>query len=214
MRHTIIKLSMVVSILLFTQKPLAADESVPLLPQVIDGLNDRYAQKRCRSLERLLAQSKSMNEAAKLVCVNDFFNRIPYQSDIAAWGTKDYWAAPLETLIKGRADCEDYAIAKFYTLLRMGVPQEKLYLTYVKLPKTGEAHFILTYYASEDAVPLVLDNRNLKIYPALFGESFEPVYRFNLTAFVAYHEGKEQRLPMEGMKFRKWQDLKQRMRML
>ena len=214
MRKAIVKVSMIVSALLFTQKPLAAVEPASLLPQVIDGLNDRYAQKRCRSLERLLAESKSMDEAAKLVCVNDFFNRIPYQSDIAAWGKNDYWAAPLETLIKGRADCEDYAIAKFYTLIRMGVPQEKLYLTYVKLPKTGEAHFILTYYASEDAVPLVLDNRNLKISPARFGERFEPVYRFNLNAFVAYHGGKARSLPMEGMKFRKWQDLKQRMHML
>lgn len=214
MRKTIVKTSMLLSTLLVVQKPLIAVEPVPLLPQVIDGLSDRYAQKRCYSLKRLFEKSKSMDEAAKLVCVNDFFNRIPYQSDMVAWGKADYWAAPLETLIKGRADCEDYAIAKFYTLLRMGIPQEKLYLTYVKLAKSGKPHFILTYYASEDAVPLVLDNRNLEILPAPLGEAFEPVYRFNLKAFVAYHNGGERSMPMEGMKFRKWQELKQRLRLL
>ena len=44
----------------------------------------------------------------------------------------DYWASPLETLDKGRGDCEDYAIAKYFSLLAAGVPVARLRLVYVR----------------------------------------------------------------------------------
>jgi predicted transglutaminase-like cysteine proteinase len=205
---------MVLSTLLYAQK---TSETVPvtkLLPQVIEGLNDRYAQRRCHSLQRLISDNRTLAELEKLVCVNNFFNQIPYTPDIKIWGKSDYWATPQETLIQGQADCEDYAIAKFYTLVHMGVPQEKLYLTYIDQGEGKVAHFVLTYYESEDAVPLVLDNRNLDIVPAVFSNRFKPVYRFNLNEFIAYHEGEEHRVPMTQMKFRKWQEFTQRMQSL
>lgn len=212
MYKAFIKLSLVASTMLFAQKTSPALD-IKALPQIIEGINDRYAQKRCGSLGELIEQNRGLDDMAKLVCVNNFFNQIPYQSDIAIWGEKDYWAAPLETIMKGRADCEDYAIAKFYTLVQMGVPQEKLFLTYIKRHGEREPHFILTYYESENAVPLILDNRNIDIVPAMFGDSFEPAYRFNLKDFVAYQEGREhRRVPMDQMKFRKWDELTQRMR--
>lgn len=218
MYRTIVRLSVLAGTLLYAQKLTdnvrLPDVTAPL-PQVIEGLNDQYAQRRCISLQRLIKDNTTLNETAKLACVNTFFNQIPYRSDRGTWGRSDYWASPLETLVKGAADCEDYAIAKFYTLLRLGVAPEKLYLAYVRVGDDKTPHFVLTYYASQDAVPLVLDNRTPEIRPAVFDEHFEPVYRFNLNTFVAYRDGKAYRsTPMDRMKFRKWQDLNRRIRRL
>ncbi len=214
MRRTIVRLSLVLSTLFVAQKPLHAMESAPAPKRTEKELGDASAQQRRNALSQLVESHKTAPVTEKLSRVNDFFNQVPYQSDIANWGTKDYWAAPLEMLSRGRADCEDYAIAKFFTLLQMGLPQEKLYLTFVRLPGSGELHFVLTYYETPDAVPLVLDNRSLQIRPSLFGESLQPVYRFNLKEFVSYHEdGTQRHRAMEGMPFRKWQELTRRMRL-
>ena len=180
----------------------------------MDGLNDKYAQRRCLTLQRLIAENKNLDINTKLFCVNNFFNRIPYQSDMKSWGREDYWAAPLETVVKGRADCEDYAIAKFYTLIEMGIPQEKLFLIYLKRQDTLAPHFVLAYYESETAEPLILDNRNTDITSCRLGEDLIPVYRFNLKTFIGYYEGRERTLPLAQVKFKKWHELNRRMQHL
>lgn len=42
-----------------------------------------------------------------------------YADDPVVYGVSDYWASPGEFL-KGRADCEDYAIVKYFSLLQLG----------------------------------------------------------------------------------------------
>ena len=79
-------------------------------------------------------------------------------NDQALWEKKDYWATPIETLSIGGGDCEDYAIAKYFTLKQLGVDESKLRLTYVKAIELNQAHMVLTYFENKRAVPLVLDN--------------------------------------------------------
>ena len=79
-------------------------------------------------------------------------------NDQALWEQKDYWATPIETLSIGGGDCEDYAIAKYFTLKQLGVDESKLRLTYVKAIELNQAHMVLTYFENKRAVPLVLDN--------------------------------------------------------
>ena len=64
--------------------------------------------------------------------INNFFNKIPYLDDIKVWGEKEYWATPLEFLAKAKGDCEDYVIAKYFSLGNLGIAYEKLYFSYVK----------------------------------------------------------------------------------
>ena len=52
--------------------------------------------------------------------MNRFFNNIRFRSDQKTWGKEDYWALPREFLNRGIGDCEDYAIAKYITLRRLG----------------------------------------------------------------------------------------------
>lgn len=118
--------------------------------------------------------------------VNDFFNRhIEFGDDQQIWGQSDYWATPMETLAKGKGDCEDFTIAKYFTLLNMNVPIESLRLVYVKARIGGpsssiqQAHMVLTYYPSPEAEPLVLDNLISEIRPASRRRDLEPVFSFN-----------------------------------
>ena len=110
---------------------------------------------------------------------NDFFNQVPYASDMANWHVEDYWATPVETLGSFGADCEDYAVAKYLTLKELGVPVARLRITYVRALKLDESHMVLAYYARPDAEPLILDNLVPEIRPASQRPDLEPVYSFN-----------------------------------
>ncbi len=141
------------------------------LESILSRAEQRYgelgaAKSRLGDWGRLLEQGGTLDEAAKLRAVNDFFNRsLRFTDDIEIWQQEDYWATPVEALVKGAADCEDYAIAKYVTLRRLGVASDKLRITYVKALRLNQAHMVLTWYASPGADPLVLDNLIGEIRP-------------------------------------------------
>lgn len=135
---------------------------------------------------QLLGDGKALSERDKLRKVNDFFNRrIAFDDDISIWQQTDYWATPLETLGTGRADCEDFSIAKYYSLLALGIPVGKLRLVYVRAHLEGpagpyvQAHMVLAYYATPGAEPLVLDNLRPEILPASRRTDLSPIFSFN-----------------------------------
>lgn len=118
-------------------------------------------------------------ELEQLELVNDFFNQARFASDSELWGAEDYWATPVELLAKNAGDCEDYAIAKFYTLVHAGFDEDKLQISYVKALELNQAHMVLAYYASPESEPLILDNIKPEILPASQRDDLEPVYSFN-----------------------------------
>ncbi len=135
------------------------------------------AKGRMQAWASLISDNRSKPETNKLQLVNSFFNKVPYVSDQQHWGKKDYWATPAEMLASNGGDCEDYAIAKYFTLVAMGVDSNKLKITYVR--SISEAHMVLTYYAQPNAVPLVLDNLIPHIKPATQRPDLKPIYAFN-----------------------------------
>lgn len=135
---------------------------------------------------KMLAEGSTRSEAEKLRRVNDFFNRrIAFDDDFSIWGQSDYWATPIETIGNGRADCEDFSIAKYYSLINLGIPVAKLRLVYVKALQNGpngpiqQAHMVLAYYASPSTDPLVLDNLIPDIRPASRRTDLSPIFSFN-----------------------------------
>ena len=97
---------------------------------------------------------------------------------IRAW-VDDYWATPVEFLATDGGDCEDFAIAKYFTLRALGVPTDRMRITYVKAITLNQAHMVLAYYPSPGAEPLVLDNLIGEIKPASQRTDLVPVYSFN-----------------------------------
>ena len=123
---------------------------------------------------------KAHPENEKLRLVNDFMNLTQFVDDLKHWGKEDYWATPIEFLSTDGGDCEDFSIAKYFTLRALGVPDDRLRITYVKETVIyNQAHMVLAYFPTPDAEPLVLDNINPTILPASRRTDLVPVYSFN-----------------------------------
>jgi len=153
--------------------------SVELLAEAQQEFGDE-AEQRLLDWQQLYQDLRNADESEQLRAVNHFFNqRVNYISDEKHWGQKDYWATPYESLTTHGADCEDFVIAKYYTLKELGVEVEKMRITYVKALRINQAHMVLTYFPTPDAIPLVLDNLIGKIYSADRRKDLEPVYSFN-----------------------------------
>lgn len=165
--------------------------------------------------QNLIAASDGLTEPEQLERVNNFFNHnISYQDDFSTWQKTDYWATPLETLGMRVADCEDYTIAKYVTLMKLGVPIERLRLIYVKAqignPGSSlfQAHMVLGYYPSPDAMPLVLDNLVTDIKPATQRTDLRPVFSFNSDGLWVGNKRASQADP--GARLSRWRDVLER----
>ncbi len=169
----------VISSLLFLQVDA---ESIRLSKADIEKLGKKYgpeAKQRLQAWQDLLVTLADVDEAAKLEGVNDFFNQVRFLDDIVHWKKKDYWATPVEFLITNGGDCEDFSIAKYYTLKELGVAVNKMNLAYVKALTYNQAHMVVTYYKTPRSTPLVLDNIDGRILPATKRPDLLHVYSFN-----------------------------------
>jgi predicted transglutaminase-like cysteine proteinase len=170
-----------------------------------------------RDWQGALGDVRNSSEMEKLRYINSFINgRITFVDDQTAWGVNDYWATPVESLARAVGDCEDYTIAKYFSLRYLGVPVSKLRLTYVRARIGGpastitQAHMVLAYYSEPDAEPLILDNLISEIRPASRRVDLAPVFSFN-TEGVWMAGGQPQPASGSGGLTR-WQDLLNRMR--
>jgi predicted transglutaminase-like cysteine proteinase len=138
--------------------------------------------------------------------VNSFFNRLEYSTDLAIWGAEDYWATPSEFLASNSGDCEDYAIAKYFTLKELGVPVVQLRLVYAKTWKSSVAHMVLAYYSAPGADPLILDSLQNGIELASKRPDLIPVYTFNDEDILILQQGAPP-IRLGATSTRKWRDV-------
>ncbi len=168
--------------LLLAAIPAVPGDTVLLTETQIQAIGRQYgsgAVRRLRQWQTLMLRNKQRSEREKLRLVNDFFNRLRFVDDIDHWKRRDYWATPVEFLATRGGDCEDFSIAKYFTLRELGIPAHKLRITYVKALKLNQAHMVLAYYPSPEAEPLILDNLIPEIRRASKRTDLLPVYSFN-----------------------------------
>lgn len=201
----------------FTTVTVGANFDVVLTDRQLAAAETKYglpARKRLGAWLDLMASNKQKTDEEKLELVNNFFNQILFVSDLDHYGVVDYWATPLEMLGSGGGDCEDYSISKYFTLLALGVPIDKLKITYVKATGYGlqnAAHMVLTYYSTPGAMPLVLDNLNPEIKPADKRLDLTPVYSFNGDGLWLAKERGAGKSVAGGNKISLWRDMMARM---
>lgn len=172
----------------------------------------KQAYDRLIAWEELIRQDRSSNDLDKLKKANQFFNsRIRFENDYNVWGVEDYWATPIEFICKSAGDCEDFAIAKYFTLKAMGVPDEKLKITYVKALQYNIHHMVLTYYSEPEAEPLVLDNLVDSINPASKRTDLAPIFSFNGSGLWTAKQRGQGKMAGGANRIRLWQDLLQKM---
>jgi len=182
--------------------------------KIIRALEQNYgarAGKRGNAWVKILTQSNALTEMEKLKKVNRFFNYFRFIDDIKLWGVKNYWATPIEFIGVNGGDCEDYSIAKYYTLLELGVPDEKMRITMVKALRLNQYHMVLAYYDTPGSVPLILDNLDGAIKPATKRNDLLPVYSFNGTQLWLNKEKGRGVLAGNSKRLKRWTSLKQRL---
>ena len=194
--------------LLATNPSLAGEFA--LSKQILTKIENQYgdyARRRLVSWRNLINNHQQLNDLVKLEKVNNFINSLEFVKDIDHWGKEDYWATPLQMLASNGGDCEDFSIAKYFTLREMGIPAERLKLTYVKALRLNQAHMVLTYFPSPGADPLILDNLVGEIRPASERDDLQPVYSFNGDGlWVAKSRGGQQRVG-KSKRLSRWQEV-------
>lgn len=163
---------------------------------------------------RLIEESRTLPDSDKLNKVNSFFNRrVLYETDAVVWQQEDYWATPLEFMGRATGDCEDFAIAKYMTLLMMGINNQHLRLVYVRY-KSGAtapiAHMVLGYYPQPTEEPMILDNMISSVRPASQRSDLSPVFSFNSEGLWAGSATTSSADPTARLS--RWRDVLERMR--
>jgi|TARA_R110002012_G_scaffold252806_2_gene431767 predicted transglutaminase-like cysteine proteinase len=183
-------------LILFLTGTLSSAQTVNVkFEKLISLLHEQYNPVRAAvglKMQKMLENLKGADEIEKVNTVNTFFDEeLTYQTDIALWHEKDYWASPLETLGKGRGDCEDYAIIKYFMLRYLGIDESQLRLVYVKAriggprSKITQAHMVLSYYLPKQNDPLILDSLLADVVPASQRTDLLPVFSFNTEGLWA-----------------------------
>jgi predicted transglutaminase-like cysteine proteinase len=133
---------------------------------------------RChlREWTDFLAGLRDANPAARVREVNRFLNRRRYIIDPRNYGVEDYWATPFQFLSRD-GDCEDYAIAKYFSLRALGFPADSMRIVVLHDLNLRAAHAILVVYLGDRA--LVLDNQTPTVVDARTILHYRPIYSIN-----------------------------------
>ena len=191
----------------------ASRSAQPLVSKpMLERLKKNYsaqAKRRGQALNTLLEQLQGKDIDTQLKEVNRFFNQFQYREDIDLFGQQDYWQTPEEFIGRQQGDCEDFVIAKYFSLRKLGVPDQRLYLTYVKALKKKVAHMVLSYFETPSSIPLILDNYNPYILRADKRKDLLPIYSFNAKSLFLNNAsaGLGKALPTDKIKNSKWQKL-------
>ena len=178
----------------------------------VEAVRNTYgdrAGKRVETWRREMEQFQGLSEREKLTEVNAFFNQLNFVNDDRLWGKKDYWATPLEFLGSNAGDCEDFTIAKYFSLLELGVSDKKLRLVYVKAITLNQFHMVLAYYSKPSAEPILLDNIDPEIKKASKRRDLLPIYSFN-GKNLWLMKSKQGQLAGKSSRLSLWNDLRAR----
>lgn len=203
-------------LLLFALVFSATAQHAGISEKVLAKIRLKYgvtAETRVQYWQDMIRRNRASDDMERLRAVNNFFNEARFVNDIDLWHRNDYWATPLEFLARDAGDCEDFSIAKYFTLKEMGLDISKLRITYVKAELLNQAHMVLAYYSTPTAVPLILDNLNKRILPASERSDLRPIYSFNADNLWLARTRNEQLKAGKPDQLNLWKDLNRRMRL-
>lgn len=114
----------------------------------------------------------------QLRAVQQKMNESPYIIDSVNWGVPDYWETPRQFFMKD-GDCEDYAIAKFMSLRRLGVPNRDMRVVILNDENLQALHAVLTVKLGSQIY--VLDNQIDQVVTMESIHHYRPIYAINET---------------------------------
>ena len=156
--------------LILTKKEIAYIKQSPKKSFIIN---------RFKKFKEMREKAFTLSTEKKLNYVNSFFNKILPINDATKYSYDDYWATRKEFIIEGEGDCEDYVIAKYFTLLEIGIDKKNLFFAVMQVKGKTSYHMNLLYFKTPSSVPLVLDNLSFKVIPLTSRKDLEPNFTFN-----------------------------------
>lgn len=166
---------------LFQSREIALGSPLHFLPKVqslVGALAEAYAGGdgavgRWNALVNGLSGAGPMTQIEE---INRFVNEVRYIDDQRHWGVDDRWATPAEFFADG-GDCEDFALAKFVSLHRLGFNVERLRMVLAQDERRGADHAFLVVYLGDEAH--VLDNQIRTVTPHQAISHYRPLCSFN-----------------------------------
>ena len=156
------------------QRVVAAEQQSRTFDQDLSGLMRPASV--YKQWQQIVASMSNASTMEKAKAVNTFFNRWPYKTDQMVYKVADYWATPKEFL-KNSGDCEDYAITKFYALMKLGVSPDSMRIIALKDTIRNLAHAVLVVYMDGDAY--ILDNLTPMVLSHARYQHYAPQYSIN-----------------------------------
>ncbi len=164
---------------LFDSQELVLGNPLRFLPKarsLIDALNRPAGDGDLADWDALIDGLAGADAMTRIEEVNRFVNAVPYVDDARNWGVADRWASPAEFVAAG-GDCEDFALAKFVSLHRLGFNVERLRMVLAKDERKRLDHCFLAVYLGERAY--VLDNQIKTATPHQAISHYRPLCSFN-----------------------------------
>lgn len=133
---------------------------------------------RChlREWKGFLAGLRGANPLEQIEAVNQYLNRRRYILDPRNYGVPDYWATPNQFLSRN-GDCEDYAIAKYFSLRSLGIEPNAMRIVVLQDLNLQIAHAVLVVYFGGRT--LVLDNQVSTVVDAQAIHHYRAIYSIN-----------------------------------
>jgi len=178
------------------------------LNYIKDSPNKSFIINRFKKFKEMRDKAVNFPVEKKLAYVNAFFNKILPVDDATKYNYDDYWATRKEFIIEGKGDCEDYTIAKYFTLLELGIKKENLYFAVVQVKGKTSYHMNLLYLDEPTSVPLVLDNLSFKVVPFPKRKKLLPKFVFNeYDAHILTKNGLGKKVKVDWGEVNKWEVL-------
>lgn len=163
-------------------------ESIPKWVDALGRMNNENLQAKCRDgqcqgkqqdWQAFVQRMRGVGRYEQMVQVHRYLNRYKYIEDIDLWGRTDYWATPGEFMTLS-GDCEDYSIAKYYTLKALGWSDTDLRLVVLRDTVRNIAHAVLAVnYNGEN---YILDNLATEPLQDKYLRQYTPYYAVNATS--------------------------------
>ena len=138
--------------------------------------SNRYNQCHAKKWQTLIDSIDQEAPRRQIEKVNAFMNRSAYIVDPINWGVKDYWESPGQFFSR-KGDCEDYAIAKYLTLRRLGFAADTMRIVVLQDHNLRIAHAVLIVIF--EGKTLVLDNQIRRVVEARRIRHYQPIYSVN-----------------------------------
>ena len=136
-----------------------------------------------KNWRKIVTSARDLGRREKLETVNNFFNRWPYKLDSEIYGLGEYWATPREFMTRS-GDCEDYSIAKYFALRKLGFGADEMRIVILMDQIRGIGHAVLAIQEGNDT--LILDSLSNLLLSHTVYKHYAPQYSMNETTRWAH----------------------------